>query len=119
MTFGENVHRNDSTKLDAMLSRLQASKSLREVATLQSSEIPTLDAMIGRFVLPTESPSRRRDARRRLAWAVAPGDRRSRRSAPPNESRCWRNCANECQELADMDFSFLFDESPRLVCDRV
>ena len=61
--------------LDALLSRLQAQPSLREVAAMRSSLLPTLDGIMARLAVSVEWPIRRRDAGH-LVQSVAQIDRR-------------------------------------------
>jgi len=104
----EQLQRLD--ELDAMLSRLQASPSLREVAALQATLLPTLDALLGLVAAPANS---RPDATthgvgwlRQLRQAIIAASQRAAERIQSLEK-----VAQWCQELADTDFSFLFDPS--------
>jgi cyclic beta-1,2-glucan synthetase len=97
-------------ELDTILSGLQAPPSLREVAALQSSLLPALNGILGRLTAPSNGqPGEARDATgwlERLRQAIVDSSQRA-----ADRVRALERVANRCQELADMDFSFLFDKS--------
>ncbi|HEV7222619.1 MAG TPA: glucoamylase family protein [Pirellulales bacterium] len=113
----DDIRRDRSSELprqfdevDAIMSRLQASPSLREIAALQSSALPELDAMLERFAAPTDglsrAPAHAAGWFGQLRQAIADASQRA-----GERIQMLEDAAKECQELADMDFSFLFDES--------
>jgi cyclic beta-1,2-glucan synthetase len=83
-----------------LLARLE-SVSLREVAALQQSMLPQIDAMLGQGEDSTP-----------LAWlarfreAIAVSSQRA-----SERIKALEQAARQCQEFADMDFTFLFDKS--------
>ncbi|OYV85224.1 MAG: hypothetical protein B7Z73_13985 [Planctomycetia bacterium 21-64-5] len=97
-------------ELDVLLSRLQGSPSLREVAGMQSSLLPTLDGIMTSLAVPSNGQTG--DAAQATCWF-----RQLRQSIFDASQRAadriqgLQRAANRCQELADMDFSFLFDKS--------
>jgi len=97
-------------ELDALLSRLQGSPSLREVAGMRSSLLPMLDGITARLAVPSNGQSG--DASQATCWFT-----RLRQSIvdasqhAADRIQALQRVANRCQELADMDFSFLFDKS--------
>ncbi|HEV3340130.1 MAG TPA: glucoamylase family protein, partial [Pirellulales bacterium] len=96
--------------LDTILSRLQASQSLREVAAMQSSLLPALNGILGRLAAPSNGQSG--EATNATGWverlrqAIVEASQRA-----ADRIQALERIANRCQELADMDFSFLFDKS--------
>ncbi|HEV3023286.1 MAG TPA: glucoamylase family protein [Pirellulales bacterium] len=97
-------------KLHSLLARLDESPSLREVAGFSSSLLPALDAILEELAAPTDGE---RDGLR-LATDWLGQLRRtivdvSQRAA--ERIKTLQHVAERCRELADMDFSFLFDKS--------
>ncbi|HET6883751.1 MAG TPA: glucoamylase family protein [Pirellulales bacterium] len=98
------------SELDAILSRLQGPLSLREVAALPSSLLPMLEGILGRFALPLNGQSD--EAMPLTRWF-----KRLRQSIvdaalyAANRIQALERVAGRCHELADMNFSFLFDKS--------
>ncbi len=83
-----------------LLARLDA-VSLREVAELQQSMLPLIDAMLGKDKDPAS-----------LAWltqlrrAIALSSQHA-----SDRIKTVEQAARQCQEFADMDFTFLFDKA--------
>jgi cellobiose phosphorylase len=96
--------------LEAELTRLQASPSLREVAALQASLLPALDAMIGELASSAEDQTgvapHGAGWLRQLRQAIAASSQRA-----VERIQALEEIAERCQGLADADFSFLFDHS--------
>ena len=99
------------SKLREMLARLDAVPTLRAVAALQESFLPSLDAILSEPWRKTADV--RPDHALAAEWhkllrrAIAD----SSRSMPARRIKEVEHLARQCQELADMDFSFLFDKS--------
>lgn len=90
--------------LREILARLDAAASLREVAGLQPSMLPLIDALLKDVVEPAEG-------------GVAVWLRQLREAVVASSLRAavrittLEHLARQCQEFADADFSFLFDEA--------
>ncbi|HUY93062.1 MAG TPA: glucoamylase family protein [Pirellulales bacterium] len=97
-------------ELDSLLPRLHATPTLREVAALETSLLPALDAMIERPAMPTDGQpggsAHGADWLVQLRQAI---ENASQRAADRIQSL--ERVADRCQELADTDFSFLFDQA--------
>jgi cyclic beta-1,2-glucan synthetase len=97
-------------ELRGLLMRLHAVSSLRELAALQTSLVPLLDAILENSTEPTdpatEDPARARDGFRQLRRAIADSSQHV-----TDRIQALEDAADHCQELAEMDFSFLFDKS--------
>ncbi|MEX2118409.1 MAG: glucoamylase family protein [Pirellulales bacterium] len=97
-------------QFDALWKRLQAVPSLREVATLPSSLLPALDAIVEQFLGPPDrqpdSLARATDWFGQLRRAIIDASQRA-----ADRIKTLEQIADQCQELADMDFSFLLDKS--------
>jgi cyclic beta-1,2-glucan synthetase len=97
-------------ELDALWSRLQGPPGLHEVAAMQSSLRPLLDGIMARLAVPSNAQSG--DASQVTRWfrdlrqSIVDASRRA-----ADRIQGLQRAANRCQELADMDFSFLFDKS--------
>jgi len=88
----------------ALWARLEASPSLREVAALQQSMLPLLDALLKNVAEPANA-----------AWLSQM--QRALTDASQHAAariKSLEQLASQCQEFADMDFSFLFDETREL-----
>ena len=97
-------------ELHELLARLEAVPALREVAALQESAIPLIDAILESH--PGQTNGKLDDHAHALAWF-----RQLRRAIVDSSQHAsdrieaLEQAAHECQELADMDFIFLFDKS--------
>ena len=92
--------------------RLEAVPSLREVAALAAIDAAVDRCDSDRPRQPRSTPQRTdAPARRSLARRNCVKRSSIPRSVPPTGSRHWSKLASQCQEFADMDFSFLFDKS--------
>ena len=93
----EQVQRLDGFR--ALWARLDAAPSLREVAALQQTMVPSINALRKDIVEET-------DAAWLSQWQRAVIDS-SQRAA--DRIKTLEHLARQCQEFADMDFAFLFD----------
>jgi cyclic beta-1,2-glucan synthetase len=103
-TLPEDAGRHASPKqlqrlgeLRELLARLDAVPSLREVAALQQSMLPSLDAILADLNMAT-------DGLVQFRGAIADSSQRAATRIKELEQ-----LAQQCQELGDMDFMFLFD----------
>jgi cellobiose phosphorylase len=122
----ERVWRHESPEankrllsLRDLLARLEAGPGLREVAALQESMLPSIDAVLedlagNRFGKPDlhESNGSRDDHDRAVEWF---GQLRRAIIASSQHAaeriKALEEVARRCQEMAEMDYSFLFDKS--------
>ena len=95
----EQLQRLDGFR--ALWARLEAVPSLREAAALQQSMLPSIDALL-------KSVTEQTDA----AWLnqLRQAIEKSSQFAA-DRIKMLEQLASQCQEFADMDFSFLFDKS--------
>jgi cellobiose phosphorylase len=97
-------------ELRELLARLDAVPSLREVAALQQSLLPSLDPILEELGGPTDAARNDRvgatDWLGQLRRAIADSSHRAAARIKDLEQ-----VAQQCQELAEMDFLFLFDTS--------
>jgi len=98
------------TELGKLLTRLETVPSLREVAGLQLSMLPLIDAILMELSSTTNANG--------MDHALAIGWLSQLRPALVDSSRhalerikMLEQAARQCQEFADMDFAFLFDKS--------
>ena len=96
----EQLQRLD--ELAAILARLEAGPGLREVAAMPSSLLPALDEITGSLSDAAQAAEWFAQFRRAIVDAA-------QRAA--ERIGALERTAEECRELADMDFSFLFDKS--------
>lgn len=98
------------SELRALLARLEAVSSLREVAALQQSLLPSLDPILEEFGRPSDIS--RNDCIGAMDWLG-----QLRRAIIDSSQRAavriddLKQLAQRCHELAEMDFLFLFDAS--------
>jgi cyclic beta-1,2-glucan synthetase len=103
-------HLRRLNELDALLARLEAAPSLRETATMPSWLFPALDEIIAGSSGTAEGEAG--DVADISEWfahfrkAIVDASQRA-----ADRIQGLERLANRCQELADMDFSFLFDKS--------
>jgi len=85
----------------ALWARLEAAPSLREIAGMQQSMVSMIDALMKDVGDQADS-----------AWlGQLQGALRDSSQRAADRIRAIEQLANQCQEFADMDFSFLFDET--------
>lgn len=113
---GEAVWRRGSAKLQQRLQslrdsllKLEATPSIREIAGLDEIVLPLIDAIIKDF--RDESTSANEDAAwlDQLRTAITDSSQRA-----ADRIRALEQAAQQCQELAEMDFTFLFDSTRNL-----
>ena len=88
-------------ELRVILAQLNEAPSLHAVAALPESILPSLDAVIARSQAPAQT-----QWCGQLRRAIVDASQRA-----AERIQALRQAADQCQELADMDFSFLFDKS--------
>ena len=86
-------------ELKSLLARLDEVPNLREVAALPSSLLPSFDAIVAQL-------GGLNDGLGQLRHAIVEASRRA-----TERMRTLEHIAETCQELADVDFLFLFDKS--------
>jgi cyclic beta-1,2-glucan synthetase len=112
--LSDDAWRHGSTdqhnKLHAVLKRLDAVPSLRELASLQVSLLASLDAVLedrdGSMDRESDDLARATDRLGQWRRAVAESSQHV-----ADRIKALEQVADQCQELADMDFSFLYDKS--------
>jgi cellobiose phosphorylase len=102
--------------LKALLGRLDGIPTLRELAAWQGILLPALDAILGRLGNPMEDIATEIGVSQGLAHARIGFDKWRRAIADSSQRAAARmaeieQLADECGNLIEMDFSFLFDES--------
>ncbi|OAI40011.1 cyclic beta 1-2 glucan synthetase [Planctomycetaceae bacterium SCGC AG-212-D15] len=104
----------DLQRLSEMLASLEAVPSLCAVAALQLSMLPTIDAIVADLPRPTglngDSHIGAAEWLGQLRRAIAASSQRA-----ADRIRALEFMAQQCQEMADMDFSFLHDKSRDLL----